>query len=283
LRRNLLKIANARIIRELGLKDIVQTAKDRIRQLDHRILGLPQDKELRIHHAITTIINEVQGSKRKKNAISINEEDKAQWLQMPPAHLVTTNQKYLTNLTVPQLQDLYKPSAFDQDAQVYIYAGKGAVRGEFDKDEKSGSVGRGMMSSNLTHERLVKIVLGLMEENVWRQKFLAGLDIKERRRQMLEENFAKRLALQTSHGRLHDEDGLSGSSQDDLSQMMRGRDASPNLPPEQSEIDDPQAKPDKQAHEASIPNWYPNQNNMVQPDASHMSLREPSEGGNRMA
>ena len=140
-----------------------------------------------------------------------------------------------------------------------------------------------MMSSNLTHERLVKIVLGLMEENVWRQKFLAGLDIKERRRQMLEENFAKRLALQTSHGRLHDEDGLSGSSQDDLSQMMRGRDASPNLPPEQSEIDDPQAKPDKQVHEASIPNWYPNQNNMVQPDASHMSLREPSEGGNRMA
>ena len=66
-------------------------------------------------------------------------------------------------------------------------------------------------------ERLVKIVLSLMEENVWRQKFLAGLDIKERRRQMLEENFAKRLALQTSHGRLHDEDGLSGSSQDDLS------------------------------------------------------------------
>ena len=64
--------------------------------------------------------------------------------------------------------------------------------------------------------------------------------------------------------------------------MMRGRDASPNLPPEQSEIDDLQAKPDKQVHEASIPNWYPNQNNMVQPDASHMSLREPSEG-NRMA
>lgn len=157
------------------------------------------------------------------------------------------------------------------------------MRGEIDKDEKPGSVGRGMMSSNLTHERLVKIVLGLMEENVWRQKFLAGLDIKERRRQMLEENFAKRLALQTSHGRLNDEDGLSGSSQDDLSQMMRGRDTSPHLPPEQSEIDDPQAKPDKQAHEASVPNWYPNQNNMVQPETSHMSLREPSEGGNRMA
>ena len=56
-----------------------------------------------------------------------------------------------------------------------------------------------------------------MEENVWRQKFQAGLDIKERRRQMMEENLAKRLALQTSHGRFQDEEGLSQSSQDNIS------------------------------------------------------------------
>ena len=36
-------------------------------------------------------------------------------------------------------------------------------------------------------ERLVKIVLSLMEENVWRQKILAMEDVKEKRRQVMDE------------------------------------------------------------------------------------------------
>jgi hypothetical protein len=48
LRRNLLKIANARVIRDFGLKELLQDATERLRPLDYRILGLPKEKELLI-------------------------------------------------------------------------------------------------------------------------------------------------------------------------------------------------------------------------------------------
>lgn len=73
----------------------------------------------------------------------------------------------------------------------------------------------------MNHEMLVKIVMGLMEENVWRQKFQAGLDVKEKRRLMMEENLAKRMLLQTSHGRLGDADAYTTqqSSQENFSNV----------------------------------------------------------------
>lgn len=103
---------------------------------------------------------------------------------------MAANHRLLTNLNVAQLQQLYKQSAFEVDAKVYIYNGK----------------------RSLCDETLVKIVLSLMEEQVWRQKFQAGLDVKEKRRQMMEENFAKRTAQHGSHVGLSEEDALSASS-----------------------------------------------------------------------
>lgn len=52
---------------------------------------------------------------------------------------------------------------------------------------------------------------------MWRQKFQAGLDVKEKRRQMMEENFAKRTGPYGSHTGLSEEEGLDDSSQDHLS------------------------------------------------------------------
>lgn len=46
---------------------------------------------------------------------------------MPPAHLMSSNHKLLTHLSAEQLQNIYKGSAFDVDAPVYIFAGKGTM------------------------------------------------------------------------------------------------------------------------------------------------------------
>lgn len=168
---------------------------------------------------------------------------------MPPAHLVSVNHRLLTSLNVAQLQQLYKPSAFEVDAPVYIYAGK--------QSHDHHQDGRGQASSGastaLRDEKLVKIVLSLMEENVWRQKFLAGLDVKEKRRQMMEDNFAKR-AAQSRVG-LSDEDGLSGSSQDGLSHMMK-REASPNPIIDHFDLDH-RVLLEQHGGGANVPNWRP--------------------------
>lgn len=48
LRRNLLRIAHARVIKDGKLKELVEEAVEKLRPLEHRILGLPEDKELSI-------------------------------------------------------------------------------------------------------------------------------------------------------------------------------------------------------------------------------------------
>ena len=55
-------------------------------------------------------------------------------------------------------------------------------------------------------ERLVKIVLSLMEENVWRQKILAMEDVKEKRRQVMDEFGVKQPNLQESYNGYTEED-----------------------------------------------------------------------------
>ena len=84
---------------------------------------------------------------------------------MPPPHLVSANHRLLTSLSVAQLQQLYKPSAFDVDAPVFIFNGKPS------HGDDAWSQGSRGPSAALCDEKLVKIVLSLMEENVWRQKF----------------------------------------------------------------------------------------------------------------
>lgn len=108
----------------------------------------------------------------------------------------------------------------------------------------------------------------------------------------MEENFAKRTAQHGSHVGLSDEDGLSGSSQEQLSHMLKHRDASPDLMMDQYDLDhsDPQVKRllhlEKRGGGGNVPagpNWHPNPYQTVQQDLSHLSLRTASEAGNRVA
>jgi hypothetical protein len=226
-----------------------------------------------------------QGSKKNKNAAQAPEEE-PQWLKMPPPHLVSTNHRLLTNLNVAQLQQLYKPSAFEVDAPVYIFNGK---HGHGDDALSHGSRGPAAV---LDDEKLVKIVLSLMEETVWRQKFQAGLDVKEKRRQMMEETFAKRTAQYGSHVGLSDEDALSGSSQDGLSHMMKhgATSSHPIVDPYDLDPRDPQVQQLmllEQAGGGFNPpmglNWHPKQYQAGPADLSHLSLRAASEVSNRVA
>ena len=54
-----------------------------------------------------------------------SQNERVKWLQMPPKAIMTSNSKILTHLTSEQLQQLYKPTAFEMDAPVYIFMGKG--------------------------------------------------------------------------------------------------------------------------------------------------------------
>lgn len=49
----MLKIANAKVIREFGLNEILTHAKERIKQLDYRVLALSQEKEQKMYKEIT--------------------------------------------------------------------------------------------------------------------------------------------------------------------------------------------------------------------------------------
>lgn len=181
MRKNLLKIANAEVIRDRGLADLVEEATERRRPLAYRIFGLPKEQELTLFNTIKRVLEEHQqaASKKNKNAPAVEEE--TEWLKMPPPDLVSANHRLLTSLSVTQLQKMYKQSAFDVDAPVFIYNGKHAQGRDDRQQDTSAQGGRGP-SAALDDEKLVKIVLSLMEENVWRQKFLAGLDVKEKRR-----------------------------------------------------------------------------------------------------
>ena len=53
----------------------------------------------------------------------------------------------------------------------------------------------------------------------------------------MEENFAKRAAQHGSHVGLSDEEGLSASSQDHLSHILKHREASPNLIMDQFDVE----------------------------------------------
>ncbi len=70
-----------------------------------------------------------------------------------------------------------------------------------------------------------------MEENVWRQKFQAGRDVKEKRRLMMEESYAKRTVPRPeSHGASTDDEPLTTGSHrgQALSQTIQARGDSPD-------------------------------------------------------
>lgn len=104
LRRNLLNVANAKIIKDIGLREIVEDATDKHKLLDYRILGLPKAKELQIYHQISLKIDEMKfyntNNKINKNLGTPSEQEESQWLKMPPPHLMSANHRLLTNLTV---------------------------------------------------------------------------------------------------------------------------------------------------------------------------------------
>lgn len=75
LRRNLLKIANAKEIGDFGLKELVETATERLKPLEHRVLGLPKEKELQTYNIIKKKVELHQQRAQKKNAAPVAEEE----------------------------------------------------------------------------------------------------------------------------------------------------------------------------------------------------------------
>lgn len=71
-----MKIANAKVIRDFRLKELVADATERLRPLEYRVLGLPKEKELMVLNTIKNVLKDGQTSGNNKGkAVSVDPDE----------------------------------------------------------------------------------------------------------------------------------------------------------------------------------------------------------------